>query len=73
MTDRHKFHQRTPRCWWCRRPWAQTMINRSNAVAERLDTAAGDRGVARSWLADRLLAEALDRLVPPENFRLTRD
>jgi len=45
----------------------------SDDVAARLDDAAAARGVSRGWLANRLLTEALDRIKPPDEFRLTYD
>ena len=42
------------------------------ALVARLQAAADERGVERTWLAERLLAEALDALLPVSDFVLTR-
>lgn len=42
-------------------------------LLERLIDAACERDVTVTWLVDRLLREAMERLVPADEFRLTRD
>jgi len=41
-------------------------------LRERLVREAEARGVQPGWLANKLIEESLDRLLPPEQFRLTR-
>lgn len=41
-------------------------------LAARLAAAAAGHGVSANWVAERLIKEGLDRLIPPEEFRLTR-
>lgn len=40
-------------------------------LADRLSAAAEERVVSVSWLASRLLAEGIDRLIPADELRLT--
>lgn len=42
-------------------------------VAERLEVEADARTVSTRWLASRLLREGLDRLIPADELRFTRD
>lgn len=42
------------------------------ATYDRVETEATARGLPPAWLADRLLAEALDHLTSADQFRLTR-
>lgn len=52
-----------------RRP---TQVRFDADLHERLDTEAKARMVSVSWLVNRLVRESLDRLVPVEEYRLTR-
>lgn len=42
-------------------------------VHTRLLAAADERDVSAAWLANRLLSDALDNLVPASEMKLTRD
>jgi hypothetical protein len=42
-------------------------------IVERLRAEAEARGVSIAWMANKLLAEGLERLLPADEFRLTRD
>lgn len=41
-------------------------------IHDRLTAAAAERDVTAAWLANRLLAQALDNLVPADEMTLTR-
>ena len=43
------------------------------ATHRRLTQAAGERDVSINWLVNRAVVEFLDRLIPVEEFTLTRD
>lgn len=50
-----------------------TTIRVAGPLRDRLRTEAEARDVSIAWLANRLLAEALDQLAPAEDFRLVRE
>lgn len=49
-----------------------TQFRLSAELRQRLADAAESYGLPVNYLAAKLLAEALDNLVPPEEFRFTR-
>lgn len=42
------------------------------ALYQRIKDAASERGVSVNWLVEKLLAESLDRLIPVNEFSITR-
>lgn len=50
----------------------QTQFRLPAELLEALDAAARERSVSRNWLVERLLVEAVDRLIPVDEIPLTR-
>ncbi len=49
------------------------IVHVSGVVHERLEVEADARGVSMSWLANKLLTESLELLIPAAELKLTRD
>ena len=49
----------------------QVNLTLDDALADRLQAAAAERGLSQSYLASSLIAEALDRLLPVDQVRWT--
>lgn len=54
-------------------PEAASAVHLRPEIVAQLRTEAQARGVSIAWMANKLLAEGLDRLLPAGEFRLTRD
>ena len=54
-------------------PEAASAVHLRPEIVAQLRTEAQARGVSIAWMANKLLAEGLDCLLPAGEFRLTRD